>query len=263
MTEQQQIAHTFAREHRNYEKRIRPIFLNAVRANATNALNWIEVNGADNVPLDLLVNSSDWINPMVNAYSLVSNLAAKREYYYQKRVKATEIDILINVWYEIFRNYATQYAYRIMNELTDTTKESIRDAIAEGFELRLNGSQLASYIRKRVLGVISRNRANTIARTEATTAANLGKSQGAKSYFEQQGEQGYKEWITRIDGKERIAHHIENETIIPIDEDYIVGGELAAMPGDTRLSGSQRCNCRCTQIFMSAERYRRIQGNKK
>lgn len=262
MTEKQQIAQTFAREHRNYEKRIRPIFLNAVRSNAANALNWIDINGANDVPLQLLVNPNDWIRPMQLAYSIVTNLSAKREYYYQKRTKA-DIDLLLDVWSAIFRDYATDYAYRIMNELAETTRETIRQTIQEGFDIKLNGSQLSSFIRKKVMGLISRNRANTIARTESTTAANLGKEQGAKSYFEQQNTTGYKEWVARIDGRERIAHHIENETIIPIDEDYIVGGEKAARPGDTRLSGSQRCNCRCTQIFMSVERYRRIQANKK
>jgi hypothetical protein len=262
MTEKQQIAITFAREHHNYEKRVRPIFLNAARKNAENALNWIDANGVENVPLNLLVNSSDWIRPMQQAYSLISNLSAKREYYYQKRTKA-DIDILLDVWSEIFKEYATRYAYRIDNELAETTRETIRQSIQDGFDLKLNGAQLSTFIRKKVLGEISRNRANTIARTESTTAANLGKEQGAKSYFEQQNTTGYKEWITRIDGKERISHHIENDTIIPIDDKYVVGGEEAERPGDPNLSGKQRCNCRCTQIFMSAERYRRIQANKK
>lgn len=262
MTEQQQIATLFAREHRNYEKRIRPIFLNAVRRNATSALNWIDVNGANDVPLTLLVVPEDWINPIRQAYALVSNLAAKREFYYQKRIKA-DIDILLDVWREIFGEYATAYAYRIMNELAETTRETIREAIKEGFDLRLNGSQLASYIRRRVMGVISRTRANTIARTEATTAANLGKEQGAKSYFDQNGTKGYKEWITRLDGRERHTHQMADDTIIPIDDMYDVGNEKALRPGDINLSGKERINCRCTQIFMSAERYRRIQANKK
>lgn len=263
MTEQQQIANQYAKEHKNYEKRARPVFLNAVRKNALPAIEWIDLNGAEDVPLDLLVAQNDWVIPMQQAYLMIAPLAAKREYYYQKRVKATAIDILLNVWYDIFRDYATSYAYRIMNELTETTRETIRDAIKEGYELKLNGSQLSAYIRKKVMGEISRNRANVIARTESTTASNLGKEQGAKSYFEQQGTKGYKEWVGRNDGRERHTHIALNDTVIPIDDKYTVGTEQALRPGDLDLSAKERCNCRCTQMFMSAERYRRMQANKK
>lgn len=262
MTEAQAVAIEYAKQHRNYERRIKPLFLNALRKNAEPALKWIESYGAENVPLDILVNPNDFIAPMINAYMIVAPLAAQREYFYQKRTKASILDILSGVWAGIFRVYSTTYAYRIQNNLSETTKELIREAIQEGYDLNLNANQLASYIRKKVSNEISRDRAVTIARTEATTASNLGKFQGAKSYFEDQGMKGYKQWIGRNDGRERHSHIMLNDDIIPMDEEWQVGNEQAERPGDLVLSGKERINCRCTQMFISERRYLRLQQEK-
>lgn len=196
---------------------------------------------------------------MQQAYELVATTAARREYYWMRNTENKAIlDFLVDAWRAIFMDYATNYSYRIMNELSETTKEEIRKALSEAYELQLNSDQTASYIRKKVGREISRSRAVLIARTESATAANLGKMTGAKSWLEEAGEKGYKQWIGRV-VNERSTHLALNDTIIPIDDDFFVGGERALAPGDTRLSAAERCNCRCTVQYMSERRYRRMQ----
>lgn len=257
MTEQQLILIQYLKDNLIYAKRIRPVFLNALKRASDPAIYWIDQNGAGNVPLELLVNNLVFVQSMTQAYNMVAPLAAKREWFYQKRTKDDILDILSSAWFGIFREYALNYAYRISNELAETTRESIRVAIQEGYSLNLNTNQLAAYIRKKV-GVINRNRATLIARTEATTASNLGKEQGAKDWFKSQGENGYKMWVGREDGRERPTHTALNDKAIPISEDFKVGGELAQRPGDIRLSGDERCNCRCTTQYISERLYNRL-----
>jgi hypothetical protein len=222
-------------------------------------ISWLEINPGL-PPIEALIQSDVYVKPMLLSYRTVGLLAAKREYYNQRNLDGKGIiDILSDAWAKIINNYASEYAYRITNELTQTTIREIQNALAYGYEQTMNNNQLAAYIRKRVQNEISRQRATLIARTESTTAANLGKEEGAKTYFNEQGIIGYKLYIGRNDGKERIDHLELNDTLIPIDENFDFGGELAPRPGAVSLSAAQRCNCRCVIQYMSeraANRYR-------
>jgi len=254
----------YERQRTNYEKRIRPLFLSALQRQVQPVINWLELNPGS-PPLVALIDSQIFVRPMISAYKLTGNLAAKREYYYQRRGNGTKsiIDILSSIWESSINNYATQYAYRITNELSQTTIEIIQNALSYGYSENMNNNQLASYIKKQVQGVISKSRAILIARTESTTAANLGKAEGAQAYFKEQGINGYKEWIGRNDGRERHTHVLNNGVTIPIDQDFEVGADLGQRPGDVNLSAKERCNCRCTVIYMSERAFLRRESQAK
>lgn len=258
----------YQKEHALYAKRIRPLFLNALALQLQPAIDFILETGL-NPDLDLVIRPGYFINPMQNAYEIVGTTAAKREYYGLKKIEEkANIDFLISAWKEILRMYALRYAYRIDNELTDTTKELIRQAILEADEQGLNADKKATYIRKKVLNEITRTRATLIAVTEATTASNLGKLEGAKSYFTETGQKGYKQWIGRDDGRERPSHLQMNDDIIPFEDQWILsnpdgGVSTCNAPGDVSLPANERCRCRCTQIFMTERRYQRMLAEKK
>lgn len=245
-----------------YAKRTYPIFIRALVEQVQPTLEFIRRTENTDPPLDILVDPNIWIRPMQQAYELVATTAARREYYWMRNIENKAIlDFLIDAWRAVFMDYSTNYAYRIMNELSETTREEIRRALKESYDQNLNANQTATYIRKRVGREIPRSRAVLIARTESATAANLGKLTGAKSWLEESGQEGYKQWIGRV-VNERSTHLALNDTIIPMDEDFMVGGEKATAPGDTRLSADERCNCRCTVIYMSKRRYDRMQAAK-
>lgn len=265
----------YEQQHERYTKGVYPIFLKALKQELAPTIEFIRRTGNTEPPLDILVNPNIWIRPMQDAYELVGTLAAKREYYairgadQQKRI----LDFLIDAWRAIFLDYATNYAYRIDNELSETTKEEIRKALREGYEMGLNADRMATYIRRKVGGQISRARAVIISRTETATAANLGKRTGAESWLKETGQQGYKQWIGREDARERgretdTMHWRLNNTILPIDEPFTFTDpegvtSRGMMPGDTNLPANQRINCRCTLVYMSERRYRRIQEENK
>lgn len=252
----------YEKQYENYLKRVYPIFLAGLQVQIQPVISFIKLNNNTNPPLDLLVNPNDMIIPIQSAYEKVGLMAAKREYY-GIRAEKSVISLLVDKWKQIFYDYSTKYAYRIKNDLAETTKDEIRKALTESYKLNLNADQTASYIRKSVQKKVSRSRAVLISRTETTTAANLGKEQGAKSWLAESGQKGYKQWLGRDDESERYTHRELNNTIIPIDNNFNVGGEEALLPGQTTLSADERCNCRCTVLYMSERRYQRMQEETK
>lgn len=258
----EEYSNIYADQHRRYERRVYPIFLKALREQINPTLKWIIDNNDVNPPLDALVVPAVWRDPIVKAYEMIGMLSAKREYFFMRSTDKGALDFLIEAWRQIFYFYSINYAYRIENELSETTKEEIRRALQYSYENNLNADQTATYIRKKVYNEISRSRAVMIARTETTTAANLGKDTGARQWLKEQDQKGYKQWIGREDERERHTHWELNNDIIPIDDDWNVGTDRAGMPGDTRLSAGNRINCRCTQVYMSQRRYERLMSER-
>ena len=265
MTEQSDVRETYERQLYRYERRIYPLFVEALQKQLLPVLDYIRTMQDVNPPLNLLVQPEVFIKPMQQAYETVGQLSAKRQYYLMRAeepTKASAIGFLIDLWSKIFYDYSTEYAYRIMNELSETTREEIRTALTYSFEQGYSADQTAAYIRKRVGREITRYRANMIARTEAGSAAALGKITGGKSWLEQQNQKGYKQYIGREDIRERESHRRLNDTIIPIDEDFAFTQdgqtEYAPHPCAVTLSGGERINCRCSFLIMSERRYNQM-----
>lgn len=248
MTESQRIAELYAKQHSLYERRMYPIFLNVLRAQIQPVIDWI-INMKDvNPPLDLLIDTKIFRPALIRSYQMIGITAAKREYYYMKGMEEKSIiEFLIDKWRSIFTNYAINYSYQIENELSETTKEEIRKALAYAYENNYNADRTATLIRRSVQGQISRTRALLIARTEATTASNLGKEAGAREWGAE-----FKQFIGREDNRERHTHVLLNDTIIPINDSFIFGGVPGSIPGDVKLPAKERIRCRCTVIYLTA-----------
>jgi len=268
----EEYSNIYAKQHARYERRAYPIFLRALHEQIQPTLKWIADNQDVNPPLDALVIPAIWRNPMVEVYEMIGTLAARREYFFMRATDKGALDFLIEAWRQIFYMYSINYAYRIENELSETTKEEIRRALQYSYENNLNADQTASYIRKKVYNEISRSRAVMIARTETTTAASLGKETGAKSWLKEQDQKGFKQWIGREDSRERgretdTMHWHLNDQIIPIDEKFTFTDadgvtSYGMMPGDVNLPANQRIQCRCTLIYLSQRRYERIMAER-
>lgn len=265
MTQAERQRRDYIRQHSAYERRVRPIFLRALRQQIEPVVRWLEFNSIGEPPIDMLIDTTIFRVPMQQAYVTIGMTAAKRGYYQMRDDDLSSkagIDLLIDLWSSFFRMFALNYAYRIENELSETTKEEIRKALAEARELGYDNAKAATLIRKKVQNQISRTRATLIARTEATTASNMAQERGARSYLEETNQSGYQQWIGREDARERHTHRELNDDIIPMGQKWQVGQELADMPGDTNLSAKERCNCRCTRLFMTERRYRRLMAEK-
>lgn len=255
----------YAKQHKIAEKQLLPIFRTALYKSIEPVIKWVEIMGIDGVNPGELINKGVWIDAYEKAYNLIGLKFARREYYWQRKQeglteqeeKATGIGFLIDIWNGKLRDFALQYTYNIQQELNDYTVQIIRRALGDAGSLELDQFGRVRFFIKDLKEKM-RARSLVISRTEATRTSNLGKELGARSWIDESGQQGYKMWLGRNDNRERDSHLEENNTIIPIDELYSVGGEQCERPGDIALSASQSINCRCSQSLMSQNRYNQL-----
>jgi len=134
-------------------------------------------------------------------------------------------------------------------EINNTTREKIRNAIQEA----LNNGETYNEMAKRIQNVFDEaktTRAMTIARTEVTAINNFSMLEAVQ----QQDLNLYKKWLPALDEKTREWHaEMINHGSIPLEDDFIVGGEAMSFPGDPRGSAENVINCRCVLDFVRRE----------
>jgi uncharacterized protein with gpF-like domain len=141
---------------------------------------------------------------------------------------------------------------KLTGEITDTTRDNMRKILTKGMQEGWSITQMMTELEK--LG-INAYRAELIARTETTRAANQGALLGAVST----GLQTVKEWIsvndnrTRRIPRDKFDHlHMDGKQV-PTDMPFTVPGmasiDIMEYPGDPNGSAGNVCNCRCTVGF--------------
>ena len=141
---------------------------------------------------------------------------------------------------------------KLTGGITTTTKEDMRKILTKGMQEGWSITQMMNELEK--LGITA-YRAELIARTETTRAANQGALLGAVST----GLMTVKEWIsvnddrTRRIPRDKFDHlHMDGKQV-PVDEPFTVPGMSAVdfmeYPGDPNGSAGNVCNCRCTVGF--------------
>jgi hypothetical protein len=151
--------------------------------------------------------------------------------------------------YVILQYLETKGLDQLAADITDTTKNQIRNFLLQGVEKNLSISELIPLLR---VSGITDYRAELIARTETSRAANTGSMVGAMST----GLVTVKEWIATRDNRTRriprdSADHLHMDGIrVPIDTKFEVKGktfvDYMLHPGDSTAHAANVCNCRCT-----------------
>lgn len=248
----------YAKYHKTIERQLLPYFRKALKENVEPALIYARMFGTEFNPSNT-INANVWQKVYSNTFEIIGQKSARKEYYRQRELegiekKASAIDFLKDVWSNIIQQYASSYVANIQQSLNERTIKIIQDALNETNALGLDKDGSVRLFERLLNGKL-RLRSLVFARTEATTISNLGKKIGATSWIDEQGGQGYKVWLGRNDNRERLTHLEENNTIIPIDDLHDVGGSLCQHPGDTNLPLDEKLNCRCTESYMSQNRY--------
>lgn len=138
----------------------------------------------------------------------------------------------------------------VWKQVEETTRKDIAEAITEG----IAAGKGMREIRSKVLEVIrDKNRAATIAQTEATGALNS----GAQILRDHQGIT-QKQWFATFDSHTRATHAAAQGQITDNKGDFVVGGYRMKHPGDSSLGAPAaevvRCRCCATgYIDTSAE----------
>lgn len=134
-----------------------------------------------------------------------------------------------------------------VSQITETTREQIREALAEGMALGEHIEELAARLDTLYLKQIIPNRSETIARTEVLAASNMGSQAGARAT----GLPLKKTWLATPDARTRTTHAMADGQEVPLQEPYNVGGYSMMFPGDSSLGADagEIINCRCTETY--------------
>lgn len=136
------------------------------------------------------------------------------------------------------------------NNITDTTKASIKVAVESGRAEGLGVRQIAKRIHETTFGEITQTRATTIARTETVGALNAGEHESAR----QSGVMRSKEWMHQLVGKSRPNHKALNGTRIDMGAAFSMGdGRSMHYPHDPAGGAKNIVNCRCGMLYYDEE----------
>ena len=146
----------------------------------------------------------------------------------------------------LMNGFLTFYIGRRIIEVVNTSIRRANEKILKLRELSMTNEQIAKDIR---MDAKTRQlRANTIARTEATTALN-------KSWMltlASSGEEWEKSWNAMRDDRTRDSHwETDPQLWIDLKDNFVIGGFIMAFPGDSSQGApiGQFINCRCLLSF--------------
>lgn len=138
-------------------------------------------------------------------------------------------------------------ANQLAGQVTDTTYQAVKDALAEGVNAGESIPDLAARLRH-VFDTASSSRAVTIARTEVISAYNGAATSVASAYGPEVV--AGQEWIATRDSRTRDTHAERDGEVVPIGQPFSGG---LAYPGDPNAPAGEVVNCRCTVAFLTPD----------
>jgi uncharacterized protein with gpF-like domain len=244
--------------HSSYERQQYPNFKKALNEQTHLVSDYVHYHGVSNLEAHISVLVS--AQPMTAAYKrcytqvgvehaqwtynrIERMVPAVKAYSGEFEVKDAEpVNFFSESWRKLMNLFFdTQGADRV-TQVTETTKEKIRELLIEAQEQGLTLSEQATYIEDRLNDPdFNRNRAMVIARTESTTASNYSALLGAESSDYETG----KMWLAVLDANTRPDHVDASGQTVASDDLFVVGGYLMAYPGAIGAPANEVCNCRC------------------
>lgn len=157
-----------------------------------------------------------------------------------------------------FNHWIETHGLEKAKGLNDTTNADIKaklqkllsDAITDGDYTVNTGYDTRPDIASKILALcdgvysdMSGTRAAMIARTEAGTSVNYGQHETYKAEGVQK-----KEWLAVQDDRTRADHSAADGQQVGMNDEFDIGGEKMAYPGDPEGDASEVINCRCTLL---------------
>lgn len=179
----------------------------------------------------------------VFARSFRQTVKTAREYY---ATKDDEFDIYLE---QLYAYWLTNETAKNARETANTTQQDIARAVAAG----ISADETTPGIIKRILRTrgLSPYRAETIARTETHNAALYANKESARNLQRETGVVLMKKWLPAQDERTRESHRaMADHEAIPLDNQFLVGGERLDRPGDPDGSARNVINCRCVLKYV-------------
>ncbi len=155
------------------------------------------------------------------------------------------VDLPPDVLEGIRKQLQATLAMDYWSKVNETTRHALHASIFAGLENGETPAQLKARVRDVFGPDVTRSRAANIARTEVTGAQSAGQ-QAARDKLEEDGVVSAKEWFATMDIRTRNQHYAMDGKRVKPKADFVMpNGERCSYPGDRRLSGANRCHCRC------------------
>ncbi len=167
-------------------------------------------------------------------------------------------DRIFNVQDPKAQEFIQQRANQLAGQVSDTTYNSIKDALAAGVAEGKAIPDLADAV-QHVFDVASDSRATTIARTEVISAFN-GSTAMVGAALPDDVAAG-QEWIATDDDRTREAHADADGQQVATGAQFTVGDDQLDYPGDPSGSEENTINCRCTVGLLTPEQMGGGSGN--
>lgn len=149
---------------------------------------------------------------------------------------AAELGLSFDLLQPGLLEYVQREAAWLVTQVTDTTKQAIREALSAGV---LEGEGIPALTERiRESGAFAPSRAELIARTETTRVYNGAQRETLAAYQAESGERITKTWLATPDGRTRDSHRALNGETRGIDEPFSNGLQAPGEP-----------NCRCTMVY--------------
>lgn len=156
-----------------------------------------------------------------------------------------ELDVIKSVSNKAINRYNKLYSAEKVKNITETTRDIINKIVLKGQKEGLNRDVIAKSIKDRI-GLMSKSRSKTIARTETanavqTTTRITAEEAGVKK----------KMWLHTDAGKEPRGNHMAvSGKEKKINEKFDLGGGIKAdYPHDPNLPAGEIINCFCLVIY--------------
>jgi len=145
--------------------------------------------------------------------------------------------------------YIEENVGTLVTGINDSTRNKIQNVINNGFTSGQSVDQTGTALRNTIIGM-GAYRANLIARTEVHRTASFANELTA----EQMNVAGtVKEWVAVQDARTRVTHAIASGQQVPIEQNFVVGGDRLKYPGDPKGSPAETINCRCVSIYTTPD----------
>jgi hypothetical protein len=168
----------------------------------------------------------------------------------ETRTEVVELGALGQAFWSNFTTFTTLYSAEKVTRVSQTTKRMLGRLVQQGVGQGKTYKEIAKSIRERdTKRRFNWIRAKRIARTEMHMASNFATEEAVKAT----GLKVTKEWVAFIDDRTRGQHIRANGQMRQQHEDFLVGGEHLAYPGDPRGSAWNVINCRCVVIHHTRE----------
>jgi HK97 family phage portal protein len=153
---------------------------------------------------------------------------------------AAELGVAFDLLQPGLLKFVEEHAAELVTQVTGTTKEALRAALAEGLVEGESIPALAARIRE--AAAFNRDRATLIARTETVASTNGAQLRAVTGWVAGASSRVTKRWLSAGDARVRPAHRALNGEKRSIDEAFSNGLQHPGEP-----------NCRCTLVYEMEE----------